>query len=235
MNHCVNISTSVGGTTNTEISRAARALAPCSSSSTRPQTWRSLYPYHHSPSQTSKFLCKETRGRYKRSCNVPVSNLLRVQPTNTSRSAAMSSRASGCAARRLTCIVRSSLEDTPGANNETLGNLDDIDRRLEAIKKAGASKRRKVSSLDEEEKDKKSEPVTILDYADEKVFFDGAPSRGDLAVNILLGATLLWLPLTFASIGRAAWLRYRITDKRISVISTSPLESTLLSLKLPHL
>ena len=103
-------------------------------------------------------------------------------------------------------------------------SLDDIDARLELIKKAGSSSRRKkTTSAGTEER---SEPLTVLDYADEKVFFDGPPSRGDLAVNILLGATLLWLPLTFASIGRAVWLRYRITDKRVSIISTSPLEST---------
>ena len=103
-------------------------------------------------------------------------------------------------------------------------SLDDIDARLELIKKAGSSSRRKkTTAVGTEER---SEPLTVLDYADEKVFFDGPPSRGDLAVNILLGATLLWLPLTFASIGRAVWLRYRITDKRVSIISTSPLEST---------
>ena len=104
------------------------------------------------------------------------------------------------------------------------GRLDDIDARLELIKKAGSSTRRKKTTDGGEERP--SEPLTVLDYADEKVYFDGPPSRGDLAVNVLLGATLLWLPLTFASVGRAVWLRYRITDKRVSIISTSPLEST---------
>merc|ERR1712032_1129020 len=50
----------------------------------------------------------------------------------------------------------------------------------------------------------------------------GRPSVGDLAVNVALGATLLWLPLSIASIGRFAWVNYKITDKRISVTNTSP-------------
>ena len=101
-------------------------------------------------------------------------------------------------------------------------DLDDIDKRLALIKKAGSSKLKKNV---EQKSEENSEPLTVLDFADEKVFYDGPPSRGDLASNIVLGATLLWLPLTFAAIGRAVWLRYRITDKRISVISTSPLDS----------
>ena len=39
------------------------------------------------------------------------------------------------------------------------------------------------------------------------VRFEGPPHRGDLASNILLGATLLWLPLTAAAIGRAAFVK----------------------------
>ena len=34
--------------------------------------------------------------------------------------------------------------------------------------------------------------------------------------------TLLWLPLTIAALGRAAFVRYRFTDRRLSVISTAP-------------
>jgi len=124
------------------------------------------------------------------------------------------------------------------------------------------------------------------------VFQDGPPARGDLATNLLLGATLLWLvrrlapaasqgaasqaffalplslarrssvaalfrvpltspclapaglrraprarrfcalsripltspfqPLSLAAVGRALWVNYKITDKRVSVTSTSP-------------
>ena len=57
------------------------------------------------------------------------------------------------------------------------------------------------------------------------MFYDGSPHTGDLAVNVLLGVTILWLPLTFAAIGRKAFVRYKITDKRISVATSAPWES----------
>jgi hypothetical protein len=51
----------------------------------------------------------------------------------------------------------------------------------------------------------------------EDTFYEGGPHIGDLIVNILLGFTVICLPLTIGSIVRAIWLRYRITDRRISV------------------
>ncbi|MBD2462410.1 PH domain-containing protein [Oscillatoria sp. FACHB-1407] len=51
----------------------------------------------------------------------------------------------------------------------------------------------------------------------EEVYFEGAPHVGDLIINILLGFTVICLPLTVGAIVRALWLRYRITDRRISV------------------
>ncbi|XP_042458221.1 uncharacterized protein LOC122042270 [Zingiber officinale] len=53
----------------------------------------------------------------------------------------------------------------------------------------------------------------------EKVFFDGGAHYGDLVANLLLGFTLLWLPLTLAAVSRAFFLRYRFTDRRVTVIS----------------
>jgi hypothetical protein len=38
-----------------------------------------------------------------------------------------------------------------------------------------------------------SAPLDEASWAGETVFFEGPPSRGDLAVNVLLGVTLLWL------------------------------------------
>lgn len=52
----------------------------------------------------------------------------------------------------------------------------------------------------------------------EEVYFEGAPHVGDLIFNILLGFTVICLPLTVGAIVRAIWLRYRITDRRITVI-----------------
>jgi hypothetical protein len=52
----------------------------------------------------------------------------------------------------------------------------------------------------------------------EEVYFEGAPHVGDLITNILLGFTVICLPLTMGAIARAIWLRYRVTDRRITVI-----------------
>ncbi|MBD1940389.1 MULTISPECIES: PH domain-containing protein [unclassified Microcoleus] len=51
----------------------------------------------------------------------------------------------------------------------------------------------------------------------EEVYFEGGPHIGDLIVNILLGLTIICLPLTIGATVRALWLRYRITNRRISV------------------
>ncbi|MED6222368.1 hypothetical protein PIB30_063660 [Stylosanthes scabra] len=55
--------------------------------------------------------------------------------------------------------------------------------------------------------------------AGETVFFDGGAHYGDLLANLLLGFTLLWLPLTLAAVSRAFNLRYRFTNLRVTVIS----------------
>ncbi|MBD2232071.1 PH domain-containing protein [Phormidium tenue] len=51
----------------------------------------------------------------------------------------------------------------------------------------------------------------------EDVFYEGGPHIGDLIFNILLGFTIICLPLTVGAITRALWLRYRITSRRLSV------------------
>ncbi|MBD1911132.1 MULTISPECIES: PH domain-containing protein [unclassified Leptolyngbya] len=51
----------------------------------------------------------------------------------------------------------------------------------------------------------------------EETFYEGGPHVGDLIFNILLGFTVICLPLTVGSIVRAIWLRYHITSRRISV------------------
>lgn len=51
----------------------------------------------------------------------------------------------------------------------------------------------------------------------EEVYFEGGPHIGDLIINILIGLTVVGLPLTIGAIVRALWLRFRITDRRISV------------------
>ena len=51
----------------------------------------------------------------------------------------------------------------------------------------------------------------------EQIFFEGAPAKEDLFLNILAGATLIGLPFTFGALARALWLRFKITNKRVSV------------------
>lgn len=52
----------------------------------------------------------------------------------------------------------------------------------------------------------------------EETYFEGGPHVGDLIINLLLGLTVICLPLTVGAIARALWLRYRITDRRITAI-----------------
>lgn len=51
----------------------------------------------------------------------------------------------------------------------------------------------------------------------EDVYYEGGPHIGDLLLNLLLGLTIIFLPLTVGAIVRALWLRYRITSRRICV------------------
>uniref|UniRef100_A0A7S0R2K7 YdbS-like PH domain-containing protein n=1 Tax=Chlamydomonas leiostraca TaxID=1034604 RepID=A0A7S0R2K7_9CHLO len=62
----------------------------------------------------------------------------------------------------------------------------------------------------------------VYDYTGETLHYEGGPHKGDLAVNLALGTTLVWLPLTLAAIGRAAFVNYRFTDRRFSVKTTAP-------------
>lgn len=52
----------------------------------------------------------------------------------------------------------------------------------------------------------------------ETPFYEGGPHIGDLVLNVLLGFTVICLPLTVGAVVRALWLRYRITDRRVSVM-----------------
>jgi hypothetical protein len=51
----------------------------------------------------------------------------------------------------------------------------------------------------------------------EDVYFEGGPHVGELIFGLLLGLTVICLPLTAGAIVRALWLRYRITSRRITV------------------
>ncbi len=51
----------------------------------------------------------------------------------------------------------------------------------------------------------------------EDIFYEGGPAIGDLLINLLAGITLIGLPFTFGALVRALWVRYKITNRRISV------------------
>ena len=51
----------------------------------------------------------------------------------------------------------------------------------------------------------------------EESIYEGGPHIGDLILNVALGFTVVCLPLTVGAIVRAIWLRYMITNRRISV------------------
>ena len=51
----------------------------------------------------------------------------------------------------------------------------------------------------------------------EKVFYEGGPANFDLVINLIAGCTLIGLPFTFGAIVRALWIRFKITNKRVSV------------------
>ena len=51
----------------------------------------------------------------------------------------------------------------------------------------------------------------------EQTFYEGGPAKGDLIINLLAGLTLIGLPFTFGALVRAFWLRFKITNRRISV------------------
>lgn len=51
----------------------------------------------------------------------------------------------------------------------------------------------------------------------EEVYYEGGPHLGDLIINGVLAFTIVCIPLTVGAVVRALWLRYRITNRRISV------------------
>ncbi len=52
----------------------------------------------------------------------------------------------------------------------------------------------------------------------EETFYEGGPHVGDLIFNLFLATLVIFIPLTIGSIVRAVWLRYKITDRRVSVV-----------------
>lgn len=64
-----------------------------------------------------------------------------------------------------------------------------------------------------------------VDWGPEVVKFEGPPARGEVVANLAMSWTIVWVPLTIAAVGRALWVNYKITDKRVAILSTSPLRT----------
>lgn len=61
-----------------------------------------------------------------------------------------------------------------------------------------------------------------VNYDDEKLWKEFTPSRADLIFNVALAPTLIWIPFSAAAVGRCAFVKYRITDKRVIVKTEAP-------------
>eukprot|EP00877_Chromochloris_zofingiensis_P005877 jgi/Chrzof1/1542/Cz10g11220.t1 len=114
---------------------------------------------------------------------------------------------------------------------------DELEKRLAKIRQAkgatpdgeGVKEQRRrtgtgtgIKPATDEPKPKPAAEKKTYDFSDEVVYYEGPPHRADLAINLALGTTLLWLPLTAAAIGRSAFISYRFTNKRVSVQTTAP-------------
>ena len=51
----------------------------------------------------------------------------------------------------------------------------------------------------------------------EELFYEGGPAKVDLIINLIAGISLVGLPFTFGALVRALWVRYKITNKRVSI------------------
>ncbi|KAG1680135.1 hypothetical protein FOA52_000248 [Chlamydomonas sp. UWO 241] len=67
-------------------------------------------------------------------------------------------------------------------------------------------------------------PVATRAPPGEVVYYEGSGgSNVELALSLALTATLIFAPLTMASIGLRFWLNYRFTNRRIVIQNTSSL------------
>lgn len=73
-------------------------------------------------------------------------------------------------------------------------------------------------------------PAEPIDSTPEEVFYEGPGSNAELILSLVLLPTLFYAPLSIASIGRRLWIKFRFTNKRMSIINSSPLFSRTLEI-----
>lgn len=108
---------------------------------------------------------------------------------------------------------------------------DELEQRLAALRRAkGATpdkegaKAKKRAPSSSNGSSSSPVPKKEYDYTNETVHWEGGPAAGDLAFNIALGATLVAIPLSIGAAARAAFVKYKFTDKRVSVKTEAPWE-----------
>jgi|TARA_B110001450_G_scaffold134788_1_gene126556 hypothetical protein len=94
----------------------------------------------------------------------------------------------------------------------------------EPVKKAPPSGQRRKGVADFTTVGSVDEPAGA-NWGSETVVYEGPPARGEIIANVAMSWTLVWIPLTISAIGRGLWSSYKVTDKRVSVMSTSPLRT----------
>lgn len=147
-----------------------------------------------------------------------VSSSTRISSTVGLRASKSTPRCCPVPSRRV--IVKASADESE----------DDFEARLAALKTAkgetpygeGVKKLKANAKKAAADASSSSYKAPAYDYTNETVFFESGPHGGDVAVNLALGATLVWLPLSIAAVGRAAFVKYRFTDRRLSCITTAP-------------
>ncbi|KAG2488074.1 hypothetical protein HYH03_013377 [Edaphochlamys debaryana] len=124
--------------------------------------------------------------------------------------------------RQSALVVRASADDADAELEKRLAKLREAKGATPYGQGVKAQAAAPPKAEKPEPKKKASVEKVVYDFTDEKPYYEGPPHRGDLAINLALGTTLFWLPLTIASIGRHAFVKYKFTDRRVSVSTTAP-------------
>jgi len=131
-------------------------------------------------------------------------------------------------------VVRAGESDAPTSTSEVTEapatEGDDFEAKIAALKRKGGGKKakaRKEAQLTATSASKKSNKrgltqLPVEDLEGEVEYRACRPSVGDLVANIALASTLIWIPLSLAAVGRFSWVRYRFTNKRVTVKSDPP-------------
>merc|ERR1712216_778024 len=107
----------------------------------------------------------------------------------------------------------------------------DFESKIAALKLSKKKPEKRVS-FEERKKEQKAKAAAIAAETTSgtmTTISEAAPSSGETAVNVALAATLVWLPLPAAALGRKLWVNYKITDKRVCVETDSPFKKESLN------